>query len=145
MTKLVTYLMDEIKIMWENEKEILEQLEEVKKTNQKLRTLGIRKVADVQQMPLDIVQKVFGKMGDQLCKRANGIDNSPIVVFNERKSISNERTFENDTIDVAKLKTIRTAMTENLAYQLRRGKKLTACVSVKIRYSDFNTYSKQIC
>tara|TARA_B100001093_G_scaffold520463_1_gene616263 strand:- start:5520 stop:6734 length:1215 start_codon:yes stop_codon:yes gene_type:complete len=114
------------------------------KTNQKLRTLGIRKVADVQQMPLDIVQKVFGKMGDQLWKRANGVDNSPIVVFNERKSISNERTFENDTIDVAKLKTILTAMTENLAYQLRRGKKLTACVSVKIRYSDFNTYSKQM-
>ena len=114
------------------------------KTTQKLRTLGIRKVADVQQMPLDVVQKVFGKMGDQLWKRANGIDNSPIVVFNERKSISNERTFENDTIDVAKLKTILTAMTENLAYQLRRGKKLTACVSVKIRYSDFNTYSKQM-
>jgi|TARA_R110002153_G_scaffold115681_1_gene258990 DNA polymerase-4 len=35
-------------------------------------------------------------------------------------------------------------MTENLAYQLRRGEKLTACISVKIRYSDFNTYSKQL-
>jgi DNA polymerase-4 len=35
-------------------------------------------------------------------------------------------------------------MAENLAYQLRRGNKLTGCVSIKIRYSDFNTYSKQL-
>ena len=47
-------------------------------------------------------------------------------------------------IDVNKLKGILIAMTENLAFQLRRGEKLTACIAVKIRYSDFNTYSKQM-
>ena len=74
----------------------------------------------------------------------NGIDHTPVIPFWERKSISNERTFDKDTIDVVKLKGLLIAMTENLAYQLRRGQKLTACITVKIRYSDFNTYSKQM-
>ena len=52
--------------------------------------------------------------------------------------------FDKDTIDVVKLRGILLAMTENLAFQLRRGEKLTACIAVKIRYSDFNTYTKQM-
>ena len=63
--------------------------------------------------------------------------------YNERKSISTERTFDRDTIDVIKLKGILLAMAENLAFQLRRGQKLTSCVTVKVRYSDFNTYTLQ--
>ncbi|MBL7942737.1 MAG: DNA polymerase IV, partial [Flavobacteriales bacterium] len=76
-------------------------------------------------------------------KKANGIDNSPVVPYQERKSISTERTFDRDTIDVAKLRGIILAMAENLAYQLRRGEKLTSCVTVKIRYSDFQTQTLQ--
>src|SRR5690606_4019886 len=57
---------------------------------------------------------------------------------------STERTFDRDTIHVYRLRAILTAMTENLAFQLRRGEKLTACVSVKLRYSDFLTCSKQM-
>lgn len=63
--------------------------------------------------------------------------------YQERKSISTERTFNKDTTDISKLKGIIVAMTENLAYQLRRGNKLTACVTFKIRYSDFQTYTQQ--
>ena len=95
-------------------------------------------------MPMDIMQRVLGANGTVIWKRANGIDNTPVIPFHERKSISTERTFDRDTIDVVKLKGILVAMTENLAYQLRRGDKLTACIAVKIRYSDFNTYSKQL-
>ncbi|MAW80596.1 MAG: DNA polymerase IV [Parvularcula sp.] len=113
------------------------------KTYQTLRNLGIRQVKTVQEMPMDIMQRVLGANGRTIWKRANGIDNTPVIPFHERKSISNERTFDRDTIDMVKLKGILIAMTENLAYQLRRGDKLTACVAVKIRYSDFNTYSKQ--
>jgi len=114
------------------------------KTYQTLRNLGLRKVGNVQKMPMDVMQRVLGKNGTVIWKRANGIDHSPVVPFCERKSISNERTFDKDTIDVIKLKGLLIAMTENLAYQLRRGEKLTACISVKIRYSDFNTYAKQM-
>ena len=113
------------------------------KTYQTLRNLGIRQIKTVQKMPMDIMQRVLGANGTVIWKRANGIDHTPVVPFCDRKSISTERTFDRDTIDVVKLKGILMAMTENLAYQLRRGDKLTACVTVKIRYSDFNTYSKQ--
>jgi len=114
------------------------------KTYQTLRNLGLRKVRTVQEMPIDVMQRVLGKNGAVIWKRANGIDNSPVIPFWERKSISTERTFNKDTIDIVKLRGILIAMTENLAYQLRRGEKLTACITVKIRYSDFNTYSKQM-
>ena len=114
------------------------------KTYQTLRNLGLRKVGTVQEMPMDVMQRVLGKNGTVIWKRANGIDHTPVIPFWERKSISNERTFDKDTIDVVKLKGLLIAMTENLAYQLRRGEKLTACIAVKIRYSDFNTYSKQL-
>lgn len=113
------------------------------KTYQTLRNLGIRQVKTIQDMPMDIMQRVLGANGQVIWKRANGIDNTPVIPFHDRKSISNERTFDKDTIDVIKLRGILIAMTENLAYQLRRGDKLTACIAVKIRYSDFNTYSKQ--
>ncbi|SDF12060.1 DNA polymerase-4 [Pricia antarctica] len=114
------------------------------KTYQTLRNLGLRQVKNVQEMPVDVMQRVLGANGKVIWKRSNGIDNTPVIPFCERKSISTERTFDRDTIDVVKLRGILIAMTENLAYQLRRGEKLTACVSVKIRYSDFNTYSKQL-
>jgi DNA polymerase-4 len=114
------------------------------KTYQTLRNLGLRQVRTVQEMPLDVMQRVLGKNGGVIWKRANGMDNTPVIPFCERKSISTERTFDKDTIDVVKLNGILIAMTENLAYQLRRGEKLTACITVKIRYSDFNTYSKQL-
>ncbi|WP_300021590.1 DNA polymerase IV [uncultured Maribacter sp.] len=114
------------------------------KTYQTLRNLGLRQVRTVQEMPMEVMQRVLGTNGEVIWKRANGIDNTPVIPFCERKSISTERTFNKDTIDVNRLRGILIAMTENLAYQLRRGDKLTACISVKIRYSDFNTYSKQM-
>jgi DNA polymerase-4 len=114
------------------------------KTYQVLRNLGLRQVKTIQEMPMDMMQRVLGTNGAVIWKRANGIDNTPVIPFSERKSISTERTFDKDTIDVIKLRGILIAMTENLAFQLRRGDKLTACIAVKIRYSDFNTYSKQL-
>ena len=113
------------------------------KTFQTLCHLGIKKVSTVQQMPIEMMESVFGKHGKSIWLKSNGIDNSELVEYHERKSISSERTFGKDTTDVHKLKTIIRAMAENLAFQLRNGQKLTSCISVKIRYSDFNTHSKQ--
>jgi len=108
-----------------------------------LRSMGIEKVKTVQEMPVELMESVLGKNGISLWKKAQGIDNSPVVAWNERKSISMERTFEKDSTDVVKIRSILISMAENLAFQLRNGNKLTACVSIKIRYSDFQTYSKQ--
>lgn len=114
------------------------------KTYQTLRSLGVTKVGIIQQMPLEMMTSALGKHGLTIWKRANGIDRPPLVPFHERKSISTERTFNRDTTNIVQLKTTLTAMAENLAFQLRRANKLTACISVRIRYSDFNTYSKQV-
>lgn len=114
------------------------------KTYQTLRNLGIRKISTIQEMPLEMMQKVLGANGTVIWNRAQGLDNTPVIPYCERKSISTERTFDRDTIDMTRLQAILLAMTENLAYQLRRGDKLTSCIAVKIRYSDFNTYTKQL-
>mgnify|MGYP001549879076 FL=1 len=113
------------------------------KTYQMLCDLGVRRICTLQDMPPDVMERVMGKSGKVLWEKANGIDLSPVIPYHERKSISTERTFDRDTIDVHRLRGILTAMTENLAFQLRRGDKLTACVTFKIRYSDFETHSIQ--
>lgn len=113
------------------------------KTYTSLCDLGIKKIRTVQEMPMDMMSRVFGKSGISIWKKANGVDNSPVIKYHERKSISTERTFDKDTTDITKLESIIVAMTENLIYQLRRGNKLSACVTFKIRYSDFQTYTKQ--
>jgi len=113
------------------------------KTFQKLLNLGIRRIETIQKMPVEVLESVLGKNGRTIWKRAHGIDTPPIVPFHERKSISTERTFNRDTIDMVRLHATLVAMAESLAYQLRRGNKLTSSVSVRIRYSDFQTYSKQ--
>jgi DNA polymerase IV len=113
------------------------------KTYQLLRSMGVEKVKTVQEMPVQLMQQVLGESGVIIWKKANGIDLSPVEPYNERKSISTECTFEKDTIDVAHLKRVLISMTEKLAYQLREEEKLTSCVTVKIRYSDFNTYTMQ--
>jgi DNA polymerase-4 len=113
------------------------------KTYQLLRGMGVMWIRTLQEMPLELMENVLGENGTTIWKKANGIDNSPVIPYSERKSISTEQTFDKDTIDVHALKGILISMTEKLAYQLRGEQKLTACVTVKIRYSDFNTYTKQ--
>lgn len=113
------------------------------KTFATLCDLGIKRIQTVQEMPINMMAKVFGKSGATIWKKANGIDNSPVIKYHERKSISTERTFDKDTTDIVKLKGIIVAMAENLIFQLRRGDKLTACITFKIRYSDFQTYTVQ--
>lgn len=113
------------------------------KTYHLLRSMGVEKVCTLQEMPSELLQMVLGENGLNIWKKANGIDNSPVVPYHERKSISSEETFDTDTIDVAKLNSIIVTMTEKLAFQLRTENKLTACVTIKIRYSDFNTHTMQ--
>jgi len=140
---------NEIKIDYGLEKPFLAPLSVSKipmvgqQTQLTLYSLGVKKIQTIQEMPVELMEKVLGKNGVSIWKKANGLDNSPVIPYSERKSISTERTFDRDTIDVHKLKGILLAMAENLAFQLRRGLKLTACVTVKVRYSDFNTYTLQ--
>ena len=140
---------NQIQINYGNEKNFLSPLSVRKipmvglKTYQSLCNLGIRTIKPIQEMPIEMMERIMGKNGVGIWKKANGIDLTPVVQHNERKSISTERTFNQDTTDVVKLQGILSAMAENLAYQLRRGDKLSGCVTVKVRYSDFQTQTIQ--
>ena len=114
------------------------------KTSALLRQMGVEKILTLQQMPPELLERVLGENGISLWKKANGIDNSAVEPYSERKSISSEETFGTDTIDVEYLKTVLLSMTEKLAFQLRNETKLTSCIAVKIRYSNFDTHTMQL-
>jgi DNA polymerase IV len=113
------------------------------KTAATLRSMGVERVRTLQQMPPVLVQNVLGEHGKTLWQKANGIDQSPVEPYNERKSISTEETFDTDTTDVDQIKNILLKMTEQLAYRLRNQHKLTACITLKIRYTNFDTHTMQ--
>lgn len=113
------------------------------KTYQTFAGLGVKKIKTLQEMPVELLEQVFGKMGRVIWKKANGIDASPVVQYNEKKSISSEHTFEQDTIDSDKMQALLFKMGQKLAYQLRQDGKVTACITVKIRYTDFQTKTLQ--
>lgn len=113
------------------------------KTFQLLSRIGIRTIQTLSEMPADVLQQMIGKNGTELWKKANGIDNNPVEPYTERKSISTEHTFTQDTIDIPKLKRILLGMVEKLAFQLRSEQWLTSTVVIKIRYANFDTETKQ--
>ena len=113
------------------------------KTYQLLRSMGIATIGDFRQMPDVVVSQALGKNGIEIWKKANGIDMTPVQPYEEQKSLSKEHTFENDTIDIVLLKSVLAKMVERLAFEMRSQTKLTGCVTVKIRYSDFDTHTMQ--
>jgi DNA polymerase-4 len=113
------------------------------KTYRLLRSMGIARIGTVQEMDVELLSSVLGKQGVSLWKKANGIDNSPLVPYRENKSISTEQTFQQDTTDVPKLQALLVAMAEKVAFKLRKSDKVTSCITVKVRYSDFNTHTLQ--
>lgn len=113
------------------------------KTKVLLINMGIHTVETLSRIPLPHMINLLGKNGIDLHRKANGIDESPVVPFHEAKSISTENTFQQDTIDLKFLHAELVRMTEKIAFQLRQENKLTGCIAVKIRYSDFDTHTMQ--
>ncbi len=114
-----------------------------KETHKKLSFMGVRTIKTLSEIPAKLLIREFGKHGRSLSEKANGIDITPVVPYTERKSISKERTFSEDSLDLRMIRALLTDMTDKLAFELRNSQKLTSCVTVKIRYADFNTYTRQ--
>ncbi|MBS1762829.1 MAG: DNA polymerase IV [Bacteroidetes bacterium] len=113
------------------------------KTADTLKSLGIRIIRTIAEMPVNMLESVFGKNGTELWRKANGIDDSPVRPYREQKSISTEETFENDTIDVDMLLSTLVRMTQKIAFELRSQNRMCSTVSIKMRYANFDTVSKQ--
>ncbi|MDC7218026.1 MAG: DNA polymerase IV [Spirochaetales bacterium] len=109
-----------------------------------LSRIAIRNIQTLAEMPVNVLQEMIGKNGVELWKKANGIDNTPVEPYRERKSLSTEDTFHQDTTDLVFLRAVLCTMVEKLAYQLRSEGWLTANVTVKIRYSNFDTETRQV-
>lgn len=109
-----------------------------------LRNMGVATIGTLQQMDALALRRVLGALGVSIWNKANGIDLSPVVSFREQKSMSKETTFETDTTDLDKLRMVLISMVEDLAFDLRKMHKLTGCITVKIRYANFDTHSKQV-
>ena len=113
------------------------------KTSQLLRSMGISTIGVLSEIPVEMIEKTLGKNGIMIWKRANGIDDTPVIPYWEEQSISSERTFETDTADMQKLYSALSRMVENICYELRKKQKLASCITVKIRYSNFDTHTLQ--
>jgi DNA polymerase-4 len=111
--------------------------------SRKLIYMGIRHIGTLSKIPRLLLRREFGKYGDYLWERSNGLDPSVITPYRKEKSMSKERTFQTDSIDPVFLRSQLTDMCSRLAFQLRSAGKLTSCVTLKIRYSDFQTYTQQ--
>jgi DNA polymerase IV len=114
-----------------------------KHTELQLKNMGIHTIEDIAKTPIEKLEREIGKWGESLWRKANGIDNSAISTDWEQKSMSHENTFDEDKTDLPFLNSELVRLTEKTAYALREDEKLTGCVTVKIRYSDFETTSRQ--
>jgi DNA polymerase-4 len=140
----------QLEIPFGNEKSFLAPLSIIKipgvgkETGYKLLKMGVDTVKVLSEIPIEMMENLMGKSGIDLWRKANGIDEAPVVPYHEQKSISTETTFQSDTIDTGFLHSQLVRMTEEIAFQLRQQNKLTGCITVKIRYSNFETFTKQI-
>ncbi|HEY9559168.1 MAG TPA: DNA polymerase IV [Anseongella sp.] len=109
-----------------------------------LRNMGVHRIHTLQEMEAFTMRRVMGENGVTIWRKANGEDNTPVVPFHEQKSMSKETTFQQDTIDMDFLKRTLASMVDKLAFDLRREQKLTGCLTLKIRYSNFDTHTRQV-
>jgi len=114
-----------------------------KQTLIQLQSLGINTIEQLAHIPIDQLEYSFGKWGRRMWEKAHGIDHNIVERYSEQKSISHENTFHEDYNDVNFLHKELIRLCEATAFDLREEKKLTGCVTVKIRYHDFETVSRQ--
>lgn len=114
-----------------------------KQTQSVLHSMGIHTIEQLAKTPIQTLEHSFGDWGKKLWDKAHGISNSVIEPYSEQKSISHENTFDEDTNDIRFLHSELIRLTEKTAYSLREETRLTGCITVKLRYADFTTVSKQ--
>ncbi|WP_316810870.1 DNA polymerase IV [Pedobacter heparinus] len=109
----------------------------------RLSDMGIKKIFTLAQIHPGHMNALMGKSGLFLLRKAKGIDYSPVVPYTEQKSIGTQCTFKADTIDINTINNLLTSMVMDLAFQLRDKNKLASCITVTIRYSNFEDVTRQ--
>jgi DNA polymerase-4 len=113
------------------------------KTFIKLSDMGIKRIYELSQVHPEYMNSILGKNGIWLLQKAKGIDDSPIIPYQEQKSIGTQSTFKSDSIDLVSINYLLTSMVMELAFELRQKKKQAACITVTVRYSTREDTTKQ--
>lgn len=131
------------------EKEFLAPLEVDKipgvgeQTNKILNYHGFKFIRDLHHTTPEHLEKLVGKWGFDLWNKSLGNHSSTLSEYREAKSISKENTFQENVDDIEILMSEIVRMTENVCFELRKDQKVTGCVTIKLRYPDFETTSRQ--
>ena len=138
-----------MEIPFGREKEFLSQLTVDKipgvgeHTNELLKAMGITFIKQINERTKEELEDRLGKWGIDLWYKSQGIHQGEVSSYHEAKSISTENTFDENKMDLVFLMGELVRMTEKISYELRQEGKVAGCVSVKIRYPDFETSSRQ--
>jgi DNA polymerase-4 len=114
------------------------------KTEKFLNDKGIKTIYQLRQFSREAMYNMMGGSGIDLWERAHGRATAELHPYHDAKSISSERTFDKDTDDAEWMRKVIISLTEKLAFELRDDKNLTRCVAIKVRYSNFETHTKQM-
>jgi len=113
------------------------------KTAPKVEALGIRTLGDLRVASAARLRPIFGRYTERVQQRAAGIDERPVVADRDEKQISAEETFDIDVADHARLQAELVRLADKACARLRARELTASCVNVKIRRSDFVTYTRQ--
>lgn len=114
-----------------------------RKTRERLDKVGIKTIRDLRTAPDHVLEPVFGRFAQKTRERASGIDRRPVVSSRDEKSISAEETYDADLTTPARMDRELLRLSERTASRLRSHKLATGTVLVKIRQSDFRTFTRQ--
>jgi len=103
----------------------------------------IKLIRDIHNTTPENLERLLGKWGYELWNKSQGDHTSVIKEYREPKSISKENTFEENVYDIEFLMSEIVRMTEKICFDLRREAKVAGCVTIKLRYPDFETTSRQ--
>jgi DNA polymerase-4 len=113
------------------------------KTERRLNEMGILTIGDLTSVPLESLTEEFGKSyGNYLYESSRGVDESPVITYWEPKSISRETTFQIDTDNWNVIAKNLAELTRDVVDTMKESGYKGKTVTVKIRFSDFNTYTK---
>lgn len=112
-------------------------------TEKHLKSKGLYIIEDIARTPMELMIEYAGKWGESLWHKAHGRGSTEIQTEWEQKSVSHEKTFNEDHTDLPFLHQQLVKLTEATAADVRNEEKLTGCVTVKIKYHDFEVVSRQ--
>lgn len=112
-------------------------------THEVLKAMGIKLIKHITEHTVEELEERLGKWGTDLWAKAHGLHYGEVSSYHEAKSISSENTFDGNKTDTGFMHAELVRLTEKICYELRDDEKVAGCVAVKVRYSNFETVSRQ--